>query len=256
MDVIIVDDNIVGCNLGAKIISNFIKRKNDAVLGLATGKTPIPLYEELARLHKEEGLDFSNVKTFNLDEYYQVPPTNKGSYHYYMNHHLFSKVNIKQENTNIPNGMAEDVVKECTEYEEKIKKLGGVDIQILGIGRDAHIGFNEPSCSLASRTRLEALMEDTREANTSDFGALDLVPYYAITMGIATIMEAKEIVLLAFGESKQDAVLGCVEGSISAMCPASILQMHPHVKIIADKVAAKKLSKIDFYNAKSKKIIF
>lgn len=252
MDVIIVNDNIEGCKLGAKIIADIVRRKNNAVLGLATGKTPIPLYDELVRLHNNESLDFSNVTSFNLDEYYKVPFTNEGSYHYFMNHHLFSKINIKKENTHVPNGMVDDVERECIEYEESIKKHGGIDIQLLGIGRDGHIGFNEPSCSLASRTRLEALMEDTREANISDFGKLELVPYYAITMGVGTIMEAKEIVLLAFGESKQDAVKGLVEGAISSMCPASILQMHPNVKIIIDNVAAKKLTKVDFYKAKFK----
>ena len=255
MDVIIVNDNLEGCTLGAKIISDVVKTKSNAVLGLATGKTPIPLYGELVKKHKEEGLDFTNVKSFNLDEYYNVPPTKEGSYHYFMNYQLFSKINIKKENTHVPNGMAQDVEKECHEYEENIRNAGGIDIQLLGIGRDGHIGFNEPSCSLTSRTRLEALMEDTREANISDFGSIELMPHYAITMGIGTIMEAKEILLLAFGESKQDAVKGLVEGPITSMCPASILQMHPNVKVIIDIAASKKLSKIDFYKEKTKLII-
>lgn len=252
MDVIIVNDNIKGCTLGAKFIADIVRKKNNAVLGLATGKTPIPLYEELVRCHKEENLSFLNVTSFNLDEYYKVPFTNEGSYHYFMNHHLFSKIDIKKENTHVPNGMASDINKECIEYEESIKKAGGIDIQLLGIGRDGHIGFNEPSCSLSSRTRLEALTEDTREANISDFGSLSLMPHYAVTMGIGTIMEAKEILLLAFGESKQDAVKGLVEGAISSMCPASILQMHQNVKVIIDIAASKKLSKIDFYKEKAK----
>ncbi len=252
MEVIIVNDKIKGSLLGASFIANVVKSKSDAVLGLATGKTPIDLYGELVRLYKAGEIDFSNVKSFNLDEYYNVEPTHTGSYHYFMNHYLFSKINIKNENTHLPNGLVskDNIEKECQLYESEIKKAGGIDIQLLGIGRDGHIGFNEPSCSLSSRTRLETLTEDTREANLSDFGKQELVPYHAVTMGIGTIMEAKEIILLGFGKNKADAISGCVEGAISAMCPASILQMHNNVKIIIDEDAGSKLTKVDYYRAK------
>ncbi len=250
MEVIIVDNQDQGSVLGASFIANVMKKKNNAVLGLATGKTPILLYEELVRLYRIGELDFSNIKSFNLDEYYKVEPIHTGSYHYFMNYHLFSKVNIKKENVHVPNGLTDDVEKECVDYENSIKKAGGVDIQLLGIGRDGHIGFNEPSCSLTSRTRLETLTEDTREANLSDFGKQELVPYHAVTMGIGTIMESREIVLLGFGKSKADAIAGCVEGPVSAMCPSSILQMHNNVKIIIDNEAASKLTKVDYYKCK------
>lgn len=250
MQVIIVKKASEGAILGANIIKNEMLKKKNIVLGLATGRTPISLYEELARMHKEEGLDFSDVTSFNLDEYCNVDFEKEGSYHFFMNKHLFSKVNIKKENTNVPNANALDLEKECKAYEDKIKSKGGIDIQLLGIGQDGHIGFNEPSCSLSSRTRKEFLTLDTREANIDDYGSLDKMPISAVTMGIGTIMEAKKILLLAFGKSKRRAIKECVEGGVSSLWPASILQFHNDATIIVDEEAAADLYNINYYKQK------
>ena len=237
----------------ARIVADRIRRKPNLVLGLATGSTPLGLYKELIRLHKEEGLDFSKVVTFNLDEYIGLPPEHEQSYHYFMWENLFKHININPANVHIPQGMFGDlkispyetdpkIEAYCRWYEEEIKKYGGIDLQILGIGANGHIAFNEPGSSLGSRTRIKTLSERTRKDNSRFFKSLDEVPKYAITMGIGTIMEAKEIILLASGKNKADAVKAAVEGPITAMCPASMLQMHRKAILIVDKEAASKLS--------------
>jgi glucosamine-6-phosphate deaminase len=236
----------------AKIVADRIRRKPNLVLGLATGSTPLGLYKELIRLHKEEGLDFSKVITFNLDEYVGLPPEHDQSYHYFMWENLFKHININPANVHIPQGMFGDlkispyetdpkIEAYCRWYEEKIKEAGGIDLQILGIGANGHIAFNEPGSSLGSRTRIKTLTERTRQDNSRFFKSIDEVPKYAITMGIGTIMEAREIILLASGKNKANAVKAAVEGPITAMCPASMLQMHKKAIVILDKEAASKL---------------
>ncbi len=238
---------------GAEIIASRIRRKPNLVLGLATGSTPVGVYKELIKLHKNEGLDFSKVVTFNLDEYVGLPPEHDQSYHYFMKDNLFKDININPSNVHVPQGMFGDlkissfetdpkIVQFCDWYEDEIKRYGGVDIQVLGIGGNGHIAFNEPGSSLGSRTRIKTLTEKTVKDNARFFKSINDVPRYAITMGVGTIMEAKELLLVANGAGKADAIKAAVEGPVTAMCPASALQLHRKAIILADKPAASKLS--------------
>jgi glucosamine-6-phosphate deaminase len=241
MEVIVKDNYEQISRLAAEMIADLIRRKPRCVLGLATGSTPVGTYKELIKMNKSEGLDFSQVVTFNLDEYVGLVPTHDQSYRYFMNDNLFNHINIRKENTNVPDGMADDIVAACAAYERKICANGGIDIQVLGIGGNGHIAFNEPGSSLASRTRVKTLTDKTRQDNARFFASMNDVPKYAVTMGIGTIMEARQIILLANKDNKADALSAAVEGCITAMCPASVLQMHPATTIIADKPAAAKL---------------
>jgi len=241
MEVIVKEDYDQLSRLAAEEIADVIKRKPQAVIGLATGSTPLGTYKELIRLCREKRLDFGRVVTFNLDEYVGLPPTHDQSYRYFMNENLFNHINIRKENTHVPDGLADDLAAGCRDYEEQIRKSGGIDLQLLGIGGNGHIAFNEPGSSLGSRTRVKTLTEKTRKDNARFFKSMDEVPQYAVTMGIGTIMEARRIVLLASGASKADALAAAVEGPVTAMCPASILQMHPAAIVVADKAAAAKL---------------
>jgi glucosamine-6-phosphate deaminase len=227
----------------AEIIADAIRNKPDLILGLATGGTPVGCYRELIRMHKEEGLDFSRVVTFNLDEYVGLPPTHPQSYRYFMNENLFNHVNIRMENTHLPNGMSDDLQKTCKEFEEAIKAAGGIDLQLLGIGTNSHIAFNEPGSPFNSRTRVVKISEQTRRDNARFFRSIDEVPRQAISMGIGTIMEARKIVLLASGAGKADAVAKSIKGPITEDVPASILQRHPDCTFILDEAAASKLTK-------------
>lgn len=247
MEVIVLKDAESVGKEAARMIAELIKRKPNAVLGLATGSTPEPCYAELIRMHKEEGLDFSQVTTFNLDEYYPIDPRHEQSYRYYMDTKLFNHININKANTYVPYGLAPDPDEHCRWYEEQIKRAGGIDLQILGIGHNGHIAFNEPGSSFASRTRLIVLTAETIKANSRFFEREEDVPRYALTMGIGTILEAKKIVLLATGEGKADAVAAAIEGPITTMCPASALQLHPDVTFILDEGAASKLKRRDYY---------
>ncbi len=232
----------------AKFVATAVKHNPRIVLGLATGETPLGLYANLIEMNKSGEIDFSKASSFNLDEYCGVPADNENSYAYYMRTNLFDKINIELENTHIPNGMAENPKAACEEYERAIKESGGVEIQILGIGSDGHIGFNEPTSSLSSRTRMKTLTRETVVDNARFFGGDEnAVPKHVLTMGIGTIMESDTIVLLAYGKGKADAVAQMVEGSISAMCPASVLQMHEKVKVFLDEEAASKLKLADYY---------
>ncbi|RLI24585.1 glucosamine-6-phosphate deaminase [Candidatus Bathyarchaeota archaeon] len=219
-------------------IAEAVRSKPDIVLGLATGGTPLGCYRELIRMHREEGLSFSKVTTFNLDEYVGLPPSHPQSYHYYMFHNLFDHVDVRRENVHIPDGMAEDLDEECRRYEEAIKEAGGIDLQLLGIGRNGHIGFNEPGSPFDSRTRVVKLSEQTRKDNARFFNSIDEVPTHAITMGIGTIMEARRIILIASGEAKAEAIAKAVKGPKTVDVPASALQDHPDCLFIIDKEAA------------------
>lgn len=222
-------------------VAELVRRKPDCVLGFATGSTPLGLYEELIRLHRNEGLDFSKVTTFNLDEYVGLPPDHSQSYHAFMWEHLFGQINVDRRFVHIPHGMADDVPGFCEWYERRIETAGGIDLQILGIGANGHIAFNEPSSSLGSRTRIKTLSSTTREDNARFFGSLDEVPVYAITMGVGTIMESRQLLLLASGTGKADAIARTVEGPITAMVPASIVQLHRDAVVIIDRDAGAKL---------------
>lgn len=247
MEVIITPNPEEGALTAARILDHVVRAKPAAVLGLATGSTPLGLYKELIRRHKEEGLDFSGISTFNLDEYVGLEASHPASYHRFMQENLFDGINVSPANVHIPDGMASDVNAFCRDYEKKIRAAGGIDLQILGIGNDGHIGFNEPSSSLASRTRLKTLTQVTIEANKRFFKSIDEVPRHTITMGVGTIMEARICLLLAFGEGKAEAVKAMVEGPVTANCPASVLQLHQRVIVIADDAAAANLARADYY---------
>lgn len=226
----------------AKLIADRIHRKPNLVLGLATGSTPLGLYKELIRMHKEEGLSFAKITTFNLDEYIGLPRTHDQSYYYFMWENLFKHIDVDPRYIHVPNGMATDIEGHCAWYDNEINRLGGIDVQVLGIGANGHIAFNEPGSSLGSRTRIKTLTEQTVKDNARFFKTIDEVPKTAITMGIGTIMEAKEIVLLANSTNKARAIKEAVEGPITAMVPASIIQMHRKAYVIVDKAAASTLT--------------
>lgn len=233
----------------AKQIAELIKKnnaKNDStVLGLATGSTPIRVYDELIRLHREEGLSFQSVITFNLDEYFPIEPTAMQSYVRFMDEHLFDHIDIKRENIHIPDGtLASDQVQAyCKEYEDKIRDCGGIDLQLLGIGRTGHIGFNEPGSVKNTRTRLVTLDRVTRKDAAADFFGLENVPRQAITMGIGTILDSERIILMAWGEHKADIVARMLEGEISEQVPATYLQDHTNTQVILDKAASSQLAR-------------
>jgi glucosamine-6-phosphate deaminase len=232
----------------ARIVANAVRRNPALRLGLATGSTTLGMYNELARLHKQDALDFSRVVTFNLDEYLGLPPKHTQSFHHFMHQNFFSHVNIGPANIHIPDGaIAGNYDQYCCSYEQAIRDAGGIDLQILGIGRNGHIGFNEPTSSLGSRTRLKVLSKDTIDDNRKFFGPGEKIPECAITMGIGTILEAKRILLLASGSSKTTAIANAIEGPLTASVTASALQLHPDVTFIVDQEAGSQLKQKDYY---------
>jgi len=233
--------------LVAQIIAKELRANPSLVLGLATGHTMEEVYGLLVKMHKEQGLDFSLCRTFNLDEYVGLSPDDPRSYRYYMNRHLFGLVNIDRRNTNLPDGLAGDLDEECHKYEEKITRSGGIDLQILGIGKAGHIGFNEPLSALRSRTRVKALSPITIEQNAAQFGSADNVPRRAITMGVGTILECRHCILLATGDSKANVVAKAVEGPITSMISATALQLHPRCTVVVDEDAAGKFQASEYY---------
>lgn len=247
MRIIIVENYEEVSRKAAKMVSDRLRQKPDLVLGLATGSTPVGMYQQLIKDYKEKGLDFSKARSFNLDEYCGLLPDHLQSYHYFMWNNFFDHINIQPENVYIPKGEIENAEVFCNWYEQKIKEKGGIDLQVLGIGSDAHIGFNEPGSSLGSRTRIKILTEKTREDNSRFFGRKEDVPRCAITMGLATIFEAQECLLMANGDNKAEAIQRCIEGPVGAKNPASLLQLHPKVSIIIDEKAAKNLERKDYY---------
>jgi glucosamine-6-phosphate deaminase len=247
MEVIIQPTAQDVCKLAARRISKTIRQKPSSVLGLATGSTPIPLYKELVRMHREEKLDFSKVTTFNLDEYIGLGPSHPCSYHYFMHEHLFRHINVPKDQIHIPDGLAKDVLDYCKQYEEAIWAAGGIDLQVLGIGGNGHIGFNEVSSSLGSRTRIKTLTQKTIQDNQRFFKSGEAVPRHVITMGVGTILEARLCLLLAYGDNKSEAVTKMVEGPVTANLPASVLQLHPHALVIVDEAAGKNLEHSDYY---------
>ena len=225
----------------ANIISAQVIMKPNCVLGLATGSTPIGTYDQLVEWYNKGDLDFSEVTTVNLDEYKGLPRTNDQSYYYFMHQHLFDRVNIDPERTNVPNGMEPDAEKECGRYEELIRSLGGVDLQLLGLGHNGHIGFNEPGEAFEKETHCVDLTESTIEANKRFFASADDVPKQAYTMGIKTIMQAKKILIVVNGENKADIVERAFFGPVTPEVPASILQLHNDVTLVGDEAALAKI---------------
>jgi glucosamine-6-phosphate deaminase len=233
--------------LVARLIAKEVRAQPSLVLGLATGVTMGSVYDLLARMRREEQLDFSLCRTFNLDEYIGLAPSDPHSYRYYMQEHLFQRVNIDPRNTHLPDGQAADLDAECRQYEEKIRRCGGIDLQLLGIGKAGHIGFNEPLSALGSRTRVKALSPVTVEQNAGLFGGASKVPRRAITMGVGTILESRRCLLLATGEGKAGVIAKAVEGPITSMISASALQLHARCTVVLDEAAASQLQASDYY---------
>jgi glucosamine-6-phosphate deaminase len=245
MRVIIVKDKEEMGKRAADLVAADMKAKDRItyVMGLATGSTPLPLYQEFIRRNKAGELDFSTVVTFNLDEYVGLPITHPESYRYFMNENLFNHTNINPKNTHVPDGLADDIEAFCQKYEDMIADVGGIDYQVLGIGSNGHIGFNEPGSSLGSLTRIKTLTAKTRKDNARFFdNDINQVPKLAITMGNGTIMNARKVVLLASGANKADAVAAALEGPVTAMCPASVLQLHRYATFVITRDAASKLT--------------
>ncbi len=247
MRVIIEPDGLRVSRRAATIVAQLVRRKPRCVLGLATGSTPQGTYGELIRMHQQEGLDFSQVVTFNLDEYVGLGPDHPQSYRYFMQQSLFKGINIKRENTHIPDGLATRYESYCEQYEQQIRDLGGIDLQILGIGTDGHIAFNEPGSSLGSRTRLKSLTSETVRDNARFFGSEERVPRLAVTVGVGTILESRRCLLLALGAAKARAIRDTVEGPVTAQVTASALQLHREVLVIVDEAAASQLQRHSYY---------
>ena len=242
MKLIVVENYEELSKVAAQEYANVIKENPKAVLGLATGGSPIGMYKELIKMYENKELDFSNVTTVNLDEYVGLNPEHEQSYRHFMNENLFKHINVDITKTFVPNGLAEDLAAQCKEYDEKIKELGGIDVQLLGIGNNGHIAFNEPDTELSAGTHVISLTQNTIEANARFFDNIDDVPKTAITMGVGGIMKAKKIILIASGESKSEAIKGIFSGKITTENPASMLQMHRDAVVIVDKDAAKLLN--------------
>lgn len=241
MNLIIVKDYQGLSQAAADLVAREIIAKPDTVLCLPTGETPIGMYRELIRKYQRGEIDFSEVVTFNLDEYCSLSPEHPQSYHYYMQHTLFRHINIKTENIHLLNGVTRDIIAECENYDKQILENGGIDLQILGIGNNGHLGFNEPAISLNSKTHPVNLSDDTIHANSRFFKNIEEVPTKALTVGMGAIMKAKKIILLASGEKKMAAINKTINGLVSTQSPSTFLQLHPDVTVIVDKDAASKL---------------
>ncbi len=237
----------------ARVVADVMNAKPNAVLGMATGSTPLGLYQELVRMHREEGLDFTQVTTFNLDEYVGLRPEHAQSYHYFMHENFFRHVNIARGNIYIPSGTTSNYRSFCEWYERRIEECGGIDVQILGIGTDGHIAFNEPGSSLSSRTRLKTLAKSTIDDNARFFDQPSDVPIYAITMGVGTILEARTLLLLASGKNKAEAAAAMIEGPVTSMTTASALQLHESAQVFLDQSAASRLKMREYYDWVQKK---
>ena len=239
----------------AALVAAAVKKNPKAVLGLATGSTPVPMYRELIAMNKAKKVSFKQVRSWNLDEYLGLPPDHDQSYRFFMDTNLFDHIDIAKKNTHVLDGLAKNPAKECAAYEKAIKAAGGIDLQVLGIGSDGHIAFNEPGSSLASRTRVVSLTPQTIKDNARFFKKAADVPKYALSMGVGTIMESKTVVLLAFGANKADAVKGAVEGGISQFCTASALQMHKDAWFFCDATAAAKLKLRNYYTVRGEEAL-
>ncbi|MGW8376582.1 glucosamine-6-phosphate deaminase [Streptomyces sp. ODS28] len=247
MEVVIVPNAVAGGELIAESIAALLRRKPDALLGVATGSTPLPVYEALAGKVRGGAVDASRARVCQLDEYVGLPAGHPESYRSVVLREVVRPLGLTEEHFMGPDGAAEDVQAACEDYDRALSEAGGVDLQLLGIGTDGHIGFNEPCSSLSSRTRIKTLTRQTREDNARFFDSLDDVPHHVITQGIGTILEARHLVLLATGEAKAEAVAQAVEGPLAALVPASALQLHRHATVVVDEAAASKLKLADYF---------
>lgn len=248
MEVIIRPNQEAAAGLVARVVARELRANPHLVLGLATGSTMESVYRHLVLLHQEQKLDFSLCSTFNLDEYVGLFPADPNSYRHYMEQHLFRHVNVDIRNTHLPNGLAANLEEECRHYEALIQRFGGIDLQILGLGKAGHIGFNEPLSALRSRTRVKALTPTTRKQNAPFFGGEEHVPRRAITMGVGTILECRRCILLATGDTKAEIIAKAVEGPITSMISATTLQLHPRCTVVVDEPAAARLAEKDYYH--------
>ncbi|MFN8193283.1 MAG: glucosamine-6-phosphate deaminase [Nocardioidaceae bacterium] len=246
MEVVVVGSEDELGELAAEVVAGLLADRPDAVLGLATGSSPLPLYRALAR-RVAAGLDLRRVRGFALDEYVGLPPDHPAGYHRVILEEVVEPLGLDPAAVAVPDGAATDVRAACAAYEAAIAAAGGVDLQVLGIGSDGHVGFNEPGSSLASRTRIKTLTDRTREDNRRFFAEGEDVPRHCLTQGIGTILEARHLLLLASGAGKAAAVAAAVEGPVSARCPASAIQLHPHVTVVVDEAAAGDLELVDYY---------
>jgi glucosamine-6-phosphate deaminase len=247
VEVVITSTAAEAATVVADAIEMLLRRKPNAVLGLATGSSPLPVYDELVRRHRSRRLSFADASAFLLDEYVGLPAGHPESYRAVIERAFTAHVDFDPARVSGPDGGASDLIAACAAYEAAIRDAGGVDLQLLGIGRDGHIGFNEPGSSLASRTRLKTLTSQTRADNARFFGSLDEVPHHVLTQGVGTILEARHLVLVAHGDRKAAAVARAVEGPVSAFFPASALQLHPHASVVVDESAATALTLADYY---------
>jgi glucosamine-6-phosphate deaminase len=249
VEVVIQRDAEAVATLVADAIGRLVSSKPDAVLGLATGSSPLGVYRELVRRHQDGSLSFARTTAFLLDEYIGLPPDHTESYRAFITRHFTGLIDIDPRNVHVPDGAAPDIDAACADYEQRIRAAGGVDIQLLGIGADGHLGFNEPTSSLASRTRVKTLTEQTRSDNNRFFGDLDEVPRHVVTQGIGTILDARHLVLIAIGAGKAAPIAQAVEGPVASMCPASAIQLHPRATVVIDEAAAADLTLVDYYRA-------
>lgn len=247
MQIVIVGSSTEVGRIAAAKIGQVIRGRADAVLGVATGSSPLAIYAELSRQVREEGFDCSAVRAFALDEYVGLPAGHPESYRSVIRRDVVEPLGLTPSRVHVPDGTAADVVGACAAYEHQIRELGPVDIQILGIGSNGHIGFNEPTSSFASRTRIKTLAPKTRADNARFFNSYEEVPTHCLTQGLATILDAKRLVLVAQGEKKADAVAKMVEGPVSSMCPGSALQLHADATVVVDQAAASRLTLSDYY---------
>ena len=247
MRVIIASDRESGIQTAAAVVSETLRSKELPVIGFPTGSTPVPLYAELVRMYREDGLDFSRMIGFNCDEWVGLPFDHPGTYHYFMQEHLYGHINARPENIHIPNGMAADPDREADDYERTIRASGGLDLMILGLGMDGHIAFNEPMSSIYSRTRVKVLSEEIRSSNAACFASVNDVPFKVITIGVGTILDSRKCLMLAFGESKAEIIAQAFEGPVTNTVPASALQMHPQMTLITDNAGASRLRFADFH---------
>lgn len=247
MEVIILSDPSRIATIVADAVERRVRANPTTVLGLATGSSPLKIYEELIRRHRQSGLSFAQAHAFLLDEYIDIPQSHEQSYHSVIRREFVDHIDIPADHVHSPNGEADDIAAEGARYDEAIRSAGGVDLQLLGIGTDGHIGFNEPSSSLRSRTRVKTLTEQTREDNARFFSSVADVPRHVLTQGLGTISEARQAVLVATGAGKAEAIADAVEGPVSAFCPASVLQLHEHAAVIVDEAAGSALELADYY---------
>jgi glucosamine-6-phosphate deaminase len=246
MEIVIRQEEWECGNTVADVIDQVV-RSGATTIGLATGSSPLSVYRELIRRHRDDGLTFAGVQAFLLDEYVGLPPSHPQSYAHVIRAEFTDHVDIDSARVHGPDGIAEDIFAAAEHYDEAIKEAGPVDVQLLGIGANGHIGFNEPGSSLGSRTRVKTLTEQTRHDNARFFSSIDEVPRHVITQGLGTISSARHLVLIATGAHKAEAVAAAVEGPVTASCPASVLQLHPHVTVVVDDAAAAQLTNADFY---------